>query len=150
MTQSTGEMNSNFVNLPVAAEAIYEGYVYKITSGNLTVITAKGDAAFAVAAKSTRDPQLNTALTMTAGDMWAFYLLGGGNIVNVAAVAGDTWKLGAKVYLDTSVDGMVTTDLDTNGVCIGHYKGKESLVIGATDGVLIQVILDVPSTAATT
>ena len=150
MSETIGDQSNNYVNLPVAAEAIYEGYVYLWDGSNhLTVITGKADAAFAVAAKSSRDPQLNTAKTMTAGDSWSFFVLGSGELVNVASIASQTWKNGAKVYLDDSIDGMVTTTNSTS-TCIGHYKGKESLVTSATDGDLIQVILDQPSTAAVT
>jgi len=155
MAETIGDQGNNYVNLPTnaaggaATNIIYEGYVYKWNGAGLTIITGKTDTAFAIAAKSTRDPQLNTAMALALLDNWAFFLLGSGELVNVASIASQTWKNGAKVYIDDSIDGMVTTDLDTNAKCIGHYKGKESLVTSATDGDLIQVILDQPSTSAT-
>lgn len=151
MTKSTGAARNKTVNLPCAAEAIHEGYVYKISSGNMTVCASVDDKAFAVAAQSSMDWQLNTARTLVAGDMWQFFPLGCEEIVNVASLTGLTWKLGAKVYLDqtASADGMVSTDNSNSATVIGHYKGLESCTTAAA-GQLIQVILDTPSIEAST
>jgi hypothetical protein len=130
-------------SLPCAAEAIVEGYVYKYTAdGYMTIITAKGDSAFAVALASSLDPQLATAKTLTAGDNWSFAELGCKMIVTVASIASRTWTGHPMVYLADLVDGMVDTAHATSRP-IGHYAGPSGLVTSSSDGDLIEVYLDV-------
>ena len=150
MTKSTGVNRNKTLNMPCAAEAIYEGYVYKLSSGNMTVCTTVNDKAYGVAAQSSMDWELNTARTMVAGENWQFYPLGCEEIVNVASLTSLTWKPGAKVYLDqsASADGLVSTDSSSSATVIGHYKGPQITTSAA--GQLIQVILDTPSIEAST
>jgi len=129
-----------------AAETIYRGYVYKISSNALTKITAKGDTAVAVADASTVD-STGTARAARTGEKIGAFFLGCGDIVQVASVASQTWAVGAAVYLDDSVDGQVTTSASTSRP-IGHYVGVGE-VTSASNGDLIDVQLDVPSGAAT-
>ena len=136
------------ISLQCAAEAIYEGYVYKCnsTTDDMTVITAKGDAAFAIALSSTLDPQTGDAKTMTAGDNWNFAMLGSKMVVTVASKTGITYTKNAKVYLCDDVDGMINQTADTS-VPIGHYAGP--VLTTAASGQLVEVYLDIATGAAT-
>lgn len=130
-----------------AAEAIYEGKLYKYdTSGNLTVITAKGDAAAAVAVASSYETD-GTAKTMTAGEGHPFVMINSNVIVQCYSGITETYSVGAAVYLHDSVDGAVTTS-NSSSVCIGTYEGMDGLVTTAA-GDLVAVRLDrSPSAAA--
>ena len=160
MSKTTGATVNGTVNLPCAAEAIYEGQVYKIRSGLMTVTTANIDKAFAIAAQSTRDWQLNTSRILTSGDYWQFYMLGCNMIVNVQSIASAVWHLGDIVSL-----GGTSTNVETNGrvkevthdssVVIGHYLGTVNKTISSTtqdvdSTEFIQVLLDTTSTEDTT
>jgi len=150
MTKTTGVARNKTLNMPCAAEAIVEGYVYMLSSGNMTVCTNVDSKAYGVAAQSSMDWELNTARTMVAGENWQFYPLGCEEIVNVASLITLTWLPGAKVYLDqtASANGMVSTDSSNTATVIGHYKGPTRTTL--TAGELIQVILDTPSIEAST
>lgn len=138
------DMGKKPISLPCGAEAIVEGYVYKAdgTTNQMIKITAKGDAAFAIALSSTLDPQLATAKTMTAGDNWEFALIGSKMTVMVASKITTTYQFGGKVYLSDDVDGMVNATAATSRP-IGHYVGPDNITT-ATSGQLIEVYLDIP------
>lgn len=119
------------VSMECAAEAIYEGKVYKLTSGNLTVITAKADEAHAVALDSTINQSTGGAKTLDAGDGASFAPIGTGMIVGVCSMITETWAKGAKVYLSDSVDGAVTSS-SSSSTCIGSFYGKPGLVTAAS------------------
>ena len=129
-----------------ASETIYQGYVYKISSDAITVITAKGDTAVCVADESTVDAE-QTARVARSGEQVGVWPLGCGRIVKVASVASQTWAIGAPVYLHDSVDGMVTTSAATSRP-IGHYMGAGETT-SASNGDLIDTLLDVQIGAAT-
>lgn len=137
------DMGKKPISLPCAAEAIYEGYVYKesSTTNRMTAITAKDDEAFAIALSSTVDCQTGDAKTMTAGDNWEFALLGSRMTVQVASKTGTTYQFGGKVYLSDDKDGMVNATADTS-VPIGHYVGPDAIATTAS-GQLIEVYLDI-------
>ena len=134
--------------MPMAAEVMYNGYVMKDsgTSGRLTIITAKGDAALAVVARSSLDPYDGTAETLTAGDEWPVFPLGCGKIVEVASITSAVYTNSAKVYLDNSVDGQVSASATTS-TPIGRYIGAG--VTTSAGGELIPVWLCIEPDAAT-
>jgi hypothetical protein len=134
------------VSLPVAAEAIHEGYIYKDDgSYRMTKITAKGDTAIAIAKSSTMDAQLATARTMPVGEEWDFYMLGCQKIVNVAFAGSNTVVPFAPIYLDDSTDGMASVTPSTSQP-IGHAMVKKSTA--ASSGDLLPVLLDTKIGAA--
>ncbi len=144
LIQSNG---TNALPCHCAAEAIYNGYVYKDsgTSGRLTAITAKGDAALAVADRSTLDPDDGTAEAMTAGYTHPFWILGCGAVVEVASVTSTAYTFGCKVYLDDSVNGQVCATAATS-TPIGRYWGVGETTASA--GQLIPVLLcEIPDAA---
>ena len=110
--------------LPVAAEAIYEGFLYKWSSNKLTVHTTVTDVPAAVAAYSTKDAN-GDAKTMTAGDKVLFYLRGCGLEVNVAMAASEALTTGCIVYGEqtASTDGHASIDSSNSAVALGHYYG---------------------------
>ena len=133
--------------LPCAAEAIYEGYLYRAYSGatpnyGMTITTSVGDVVAGIAEESSKDA-FGAAKTLAAGDKASFYLPGCGKIVKVASVITQTWHRGAAVYTSQSAnaDGMVETS-SSSAVMIGHYMGPEGIQT-ATSGQLIEVLLDV-------
>ena len=123
-----------------AAEAIYEGKVYKYnSSGNMTVATAVTDVAAGVAICSSYEVD-GDAKTMTAGEGHPFAMVGSNMLVHCYSGISETYSVGAAVYLHDTVDGAVTTTSDTS-VCIGTYEGYDGLVTTAA-GDLIAVRLD--------
>lgn len=118
-----------------------EGIVFKITSDALTIITAKGDTAVAIADQKLADTE-GTATTARADQKIAVFMIGCGAIVNVAATKNETWAVGAPVYLDDTIDGMVSITADTSRP-IGHYVGDGETTTTATDGDTIPIVLDV-------
>ena len=126
--------------MPIANEIVYNGYVMKDsgTSGRLTIATAINDAAFAVVARSSLDPQDGTAEALTAGDEWPVFLLGCGKIVEVASMADMAYTNGLLIYLGTT-DGQVTNAHATS-TPIGRYIGP-GVTTSTADGDLIPVLL---------
>lgn len=122
-----------------------EGLVFKIASNALTITTAKGDAAFAVADQALLD-DTQTARTANADEKVGVFILGSGAIVKVASITGITYATGDKVYLDDSQDGMINKTAATS-TPIGHYVGDGETT--TANGDLVDVILDVMVDAAT-
>lgn len=123
-----------------------EGLVLKKGSGNtLEIITAKGDTAIAVLDQAIVDVTQTSRATRT-GEKAGVFILGCGAVVNVASVTGITYTTGAAVYLDDSVDGMVTTTAATSRP-IGHYVGDGETTTASGD--VIPVVLDVQIGAST-
>lgn len=129
--------------LPVAAEAIYEGFLYKWSSNKLTVHTTVTDVPAAVAAYSTKDAD-GDAKTMTAGDKVLFYLRGCGLEVNVAMAASEALTTGCIVYGEqtASTDGHASIDSSNSAVALGHYYG-DAQTTSATAGTLYPITLDI-------
>jgi len=121
-----------------------EGLVFKITSNALTIVTAKGDTAVAVADQKLADTE-GTATTARSGQKIAVYLIGSSAVVNVASKNTETWAIGAPVYLADDVDGAVTASASTSRP-IGHYVGDGETTSASLQ--LIPVILDVQIGAA--
>lgn len=125
-----------------AAEAIYEGKVYKEDgSGRMTVITGQTDTALAVAIESSINIATGGALTMTVGVGMPFMPLNSNVVVGVCSKITETWSYGALVYLSDDVDGAVSTSTGSSAKCIGTYVGKDGLVT-AVSLELINVRLD--------
>ena len=123
-----------------AAEAIYEGKVYKYdSSGRMTVITGKADLAQGVAICSSYKAN-GDAKTMAAGEGHPFAMLGSNMLVHCYSANSETYEVGAAVYL-AAVDGAVSTATTTGTVCIGTYEGIDDLVTTAV-GDLVAVRLD--------
>ena len=123
-----------------AAEAIYEGKVYKYdSSGRMTVATDVSATAYAVAICSSYKAN-GDAKTMTAGEGHPFAMLGSNMLVHCYSAISATYAVGAAVYLD-AVDGAVSTATTTGTVCIGTYEGMDDLVTTAV-GDLVAVRLD--------
>ena len=123
-----------------AAEAIYEGKVYKYDdSGRMTVATNVSATAYAVAICSSYKAN-GDAKTMTAGEGHPFAMLGSNMLVHCYSAISATYAVGAAVYLD-AVDGAVSTATTTGTVCIGTYEGMDDLVTTAV-GDLVAVRLD--------
>ena len=126
-----------------SAETYYKGYVYKVTTNAMTIITGKADTAVAVCDQSTVDSE-QTARAARASEKLGFFMLGSGDIVEVASITGETYAVGAEVYLDDSVDGQVTATSATSKP-IGHYVGDGATTASA--GEIIEVQLDVTTGA---
>ena len=123
-----------------AAEAIYEGKVYKYDNdGRMTVATDVSATAYAVAICSSYKAN-GDAKTMTAGEGHPFAMLGSNMLVHCYSANSVTYAVGAAVYLD-AVDGAVSTATTTGTVCIGTYEGIDDLVTTA-EGDLVAVRLD--------
>ena len=123
-----------------AAEAIYEGKVYKYdSSGRMTVATDVSATAYAVAICSSYKAN-GDAKTMAAGEGHPFAMLGSNMLVHCYSAISATYAVGAAVYLD-SVDGAVSTASTTGTICIGTYEGMDDLVTTAV-GDLVAVRLD--------
>ena len=123
-----------------AAEAIYEGKVYKYDNdGRMTVATNVSATAYAVAICSSYKAN-GDAKTMTAGEGHPFAMLGSNMLVHCYSAISATYAVGAAVYLD-AVDGAVSTASTTGTVCIGTYEGMSELVTTAA-GDLVAVRLD--------
>lgn len=133
--------------LPCKAEAIKEGYLYKVDSSasyRMTKAAAVNDVISGVAVESSLDA-VGAAKTLTAGETAIFYNPGCGKVVKVASLTALTWHRDAAVYAAPTASGsyMVSTSSANSAQKIGHYKGQEGLVTAA-DGELIDVLLDVP------
>ena len=123
-----------------AAEAIYEGKVYKYdSSGRMTVATDVSATAYAVAICSSYKAN-GDAKTMAAGEGHPFAMLGSNMLVHCYSAISATYAVGAAVYLD-AVDGAVSTASTTGTICIGTYEGMDDLVTTAV-GDLVAVRLD--------
>ena len=123
-----------------AAEAIYEGKVYKYdSSGRMTVATNVSATAYAVAICSSYKAN-GDAKTMAAGEGHPFAMLGSNMLVHCYSAISATYAVGAAVYLD-AVNGAVSTATTTGTVCIGTYEGMDDLVTTAV-GDLVAVRLD--------
>ena len=123
-----------------AAEAIYEGKVYKYdSSGRMTVATDVSATAYAVAICSSYKAN-GDAKTMAAGEGHPFAMLGSNMLVHCYSAISETYTVGAAVYLD-AVDGAVSTASTTGTICIGTYEGMDDLVTTAV-GDLVAVRLD--------
>jgi hypothetical protein len=134
---------TGIVNLPCAAVAIYEGYLY-ITPTAMTKQTTVATAVYGIAVESSIDDEGN-AKTLAAGQKMPFYLPGCGKIVKVASATGQTWNVGEAAYAGQSAtaDGCVETSNSNSAILIGHYFGVEA---GTTtvDGQLVPILLDAP------
>lgn len=125
--------------LPVTASAIYEGYLYKWSSNQMTVCTAVNDTVVGIAAYSTKDAD-GDAKTMTAGDKVNFFLLGSGLEVNVAMAASEALTTGCTIYAGTN--GHASIDNPSSATAIGHYYGNAQTT-SSTAGTLYPVTLDI-------
>lgn len=137
------------VSLRCAAEAIYEGMVYKDDgSGRMTKITAAADKPVAVALESSIDPKTGAAKTMTAGNSMPFALVGSGAIVSVRSENSTTYQSFGAVYTcqDAGTDGYCNSDNSNNAVKFGHYLEPDNHKTTAA-GEFITVILDVAPAA---
>lgn len=137
------------VSLPCAAEAVYEGMVYKDNgSGQMTKITTVTDTPVAVALESSIDSKTGSARTLTAGEGMPFALLGSGAIVTVRSEDSTTYQSFAAVYTCQSAgtDGYCDSDSSNSAVKIGHYLLPDALTTAAA-GEQIPVILDVAPSA---
>jgi hypothetical protein len=126
---------------PTSAIAVNEGEVMMITTYLMAKATTVNSTCVAIVAETSID-DTGTALTLDSGDLWPFYFLGCGEVVNVRSLTGQTWRFGAAVYnVQTgSTDGCVETN-SASATKIGHYVGPDNV---ATSGVtLIRVLLDV-------
>jgi hypothetical protein len=133
---------TKMVNLPCAAEAIYEGYLYADDgSGRMTLATTNTNPVIAIAAYSSFDCQTGAAVAKTAGDMHAFYLIGSGAIINVANEATHTWQFGDIVCAGETAVHLAMHD-GSGHTHIGHYIGIDNTSF--TTGELIVVVLDTP------
>ena len=131
-------------NLPCAAIALHEGYLYYINSGVMTLYTTVAQVIAGIAVESSID-DLGDAKTLSSGQMMPFFTPGCGKIVKVASKTGVTWTLSQKVYggQTATTDGLAD-DTGTNGaILLGHYMGPNGVATTA-DGDLIDVALDVP------
>lgn len=123
-----------------AAEAIYEGKVYKYnSSGRMTVITAKTDLGQAVAICSSYKAN-GDAKIMAAGEGHPFAMLGSNMLVHCYSGISETYTDGDIVYLHDTVDGAVTTS-NSSSVAIGTYEGMSELTTTAA-GDLVAVRLN--------
>lgn len=136
-----GEAPAGAILAPTAAVVVKEGQVMKVSSNLMTQAASRDDVCSAIAAKSSLYDG-NTELTLDSGDLWPYYWMGSGKVVNVRSLTGQTWRFGAAVYncQTASEDGCVETT-STSATKIGHYVGPDNVL---TSGVtLIRVILDV-------
>jgi len=132
--------------LPCKAEAIVQGYAYKVDSSasyRMTKASAVNDVCSGIAMESSLDAN-GDAKTLAAGETALFYAPGCGKIAKVASLTGLTWHRDAPVYLAPTASGsyMVSTSSANSAQKIGHYSGQEGLVTTA-NGQLIDVLLDV-------
>lgn len=135
------------VSLPCAAEAVYEGMVYKDDgSGRMTKITAAADKPVAIALESSLDSKTGSARTLTAGEGMPFALIGSGAIVTIRSEDSTTYQSFGAVYTctDGGTDGYCCAT-SSSAVKIGHYLLPDALTTAAA-GEQIPVILDVDPT----
>ena len=134
---------SGIVNLPCAAEAIYEGYLYKISSGQATIATTVTDDCV-IAVQSSIDDD-GAAKTLAANQKMPFYLPHCGKVVKVASLNAMTYTIGAGVYMgpSASTDGLCGSSSGSSATRIGTYYGPNNVATSA-DGDLIDVLLDTP------
>jgi len=134
--------------VPCAAEAVKEGYFYKIETSNYraTKTAAVDDKPFGVGAESSIEDD-GDAKTLAAGDKMNFYSLGCGKKVKVAAITGLTLRRGAPLYLSQTAeaDGCCGTSSSNSATKVAHYWGPDNLATTA-NGQLIDALLDVPKT----
>ncbi len=117
-----------------AAEQCIEGYLYKVSTNALTLITAKGDVVKYIGLENSLDP----SGTARKG---ANCIVTDDGIVNVASKTG-TYDVGSYVYASDDVDGMGTPADPTSGTIIGTYEGKAAKVIG-TEGDFVSTRLNI-------
>jgi len=143
LNKMTSLDGSKPLNLPcTAAETYYEGYLYKVSSNAMTIITADGDTTVAVCDVSSVDDE-QTARAAVSGEKVGFFVLGSSAIVYVASQASQTYALGAAVVNSDSVDGMCAATAGSSGdMQIGHYVG-DGETTSTTDGDLVPVVLSV-------
>ena len=122
------------------AEQCIEGYLYKMSTDDLTLITAKGDLVRYVGLENSLDPD---GTAKTAGNC----IVADDGIVNVASKTG-TYRVGGYVYASDDVDGMATPTDPTSGTIIGTYEGKAAKVIG-TEGDFVSVRLNITGKSVT-
>ncbi len=137
--------DGGMIQLPCAAEAIYEGKTYMWSSGKMTVTTSVAQVIAGVAAYSSLDDE-GAAKTLVAGERFPFFLPGCGKIVKMASLASITWNKGEAVYggQTSDADGLVSNSNSASAILIGHYMGPEGVAV-ATAGDLIDVLMDVPT-----
>ena len=101
-----------------------QGLLLKVsdTDGLVEIVAAKGDLPIGVtAAKSSTD----AAGTLEAPGVVAVYPLNGIVYIKFAETLA-TLDFGAPLYVDDTVDGHCTHNLDTNGKLIGNYFGESN------------------------
>jgi hypothetical protein len=131
------------MSLPCAAEIIYEGKLYKDDgSGRMTVCNGVTDTVLVVAAYSSIDVQLGSAVAKVVGDNHPFFLIGSGAIVLVPCDGSITMQFGDKVYVGQTNNGYANTSTTSTPKAVGHYVGKDNKAY--TDGVMMEVVLDCP------
>lgn len=132
-------------SLPCAAEAIKEGYLYKVDgSYNMTKTTDVTDVVLGIAAASSVDDN-GDAKILTAGQKMNFFRPGCGKKVKVAMVAGITLRRGDRIYTSQTAeaDGCAKNSSANSAVCIGTYYGPDN-VTTTSNGELADVVLDTP------
>ena len=131
------------IPFPCAAEAILRGYIYKLSGGQMTKITTVTDTPAGIAVSKSVDAD-GDAKTMTANEMFNFYSLGCGLIVEVAFDASKSLTRGCAVYTCQSAgtDGTADPNSANSAVKIGHYYGPD-VTTSSTAGTCYPVILDV-------
>ena len=113
------------------------GYLVKGTASGVVKVVAKGDEAIGVtAAESSRgeDQALEAAGTGTV----AIKPLSGIVYIKFGETL-STLDFGDKIYVDDSVDGHCTHNLDTSGKHLGYYYGESNISLASGD--LIPVMI---------
>jgi len=113
------------------------GYLVKGTASGVVKVDAKGDEAIGVtAAESSRgeDLELEAAGTGTV----AIKPLSGIVYIKFGETL-STLDFGDKIYVDDTVDGHCTNELDTSGKHLGYYYGESNISLSPGD--LIPVMI---------
>ena len=122
-------------NVGCEAGLASQGLLVKMsdTDGLVEIADAKGDLVVGVtAAESSRD----AASALEAPGTVAVYPLSGIVYIKFGETLA-TLDFGAPIYVDDTVDGHCTHNLDTNGKLIGNYFGESNMSL--TSGDLIPV-----------
>mgnify|MGYP003108402887 FL=1 len=116
-----------------AAGITSQGLLLKHSTDGVLLADAKGDEVCGVsAAESSRDADSaledGTAVTATV----AVYPLSGIVYIKFGETL-STLDFGAKIYVDDSVDGHCTHNLDSSGKHLGYYFGESNISLASGD-----------------
>ncbi|QDP59886.1 MAG: hypothetical protein GOVbin709_10 [Prokaryotic dsDNA virus sp.] len=123
-------------NVGCEAGLASQGLLVKMsdTDGLVEIATAKGDLVVGVtAAESSRDADS----ALEAPGTVAVYPLSGIVYIKYGETVAGGIDFGAPIYVDDTVDGHCTHNLDTSGKLLGNYFGESNLAL--TSGDLIPV-----------